>query len=114
PKTHILSRGPYPDVPSISLQNLSAQAEDPSRGDAAVRKWTGVTPSAVMQTYPLSPSCEGIPSLTSRGQIGFPTITTRRWWLFAEDDLPKKTVFHGRVANVVCQLLRRTALPANL
>lgn len=40
-----------------------------------MRKWTGVAPSAVMQTYPLSPSREGIPSLTSRGQIGFPTIT---------------------------------------
>lgn len=55
PKTPIHFRGPYPDVPSIALQPLAETADDPSRGDAAVRKWTGVAPSAVMQTYPLSP-----------------------------------------------------------
>lgn len=76
PKTPIHFRGPYPDVPSIALRPLSRQADNPSRGDAAVRKWTGVAPSAVMQTYPLSPPCDGIPLLTSRGQTSFPTPAT--------------------------------------
>ena len=93
PKTPIHFRGPYPDVPSIALHPLSGAADNPSRGDAAVRKWTGVAPSAVMQTYPLSPPCDGIPSLTSRGQTSFPTPTTSK----DDRNLPARTPEGGAI-----------------